>query len=65
MDGDRGTTDVAMAESAEVAMEKEAGGVMCVGELTVRLLSWSSTVVSGWPNTKLLPGKRRQWDVRF
>lgn len=39
MDGDSGTTDVAMAESAEVAMEKEAGGVMCVGELTVRLLS--------------------------
>lgn len=39
VDGDSGTTDVAMAESAELAMENETGGVMCVGELTVRHLS--------------------------
>ena len=39
MDGDSGTTDVVMAENAEVATEKGTGGVTCVGELTVRLLS--------------------------
>lgn len=39
MDGDSGTTDVVMAENAEEATEKETGGVMWVGEFTVRLLS--------------------------